>query len=104
MTLTYDIKTEMLNAARKYVPALLGMSVLLGLFSGAHSSLSEILAHVVPSLLIGVTMCAFGLFAFFIGLWTTNQTQNQMYGWLSGLALGLAGIALMFWFYANPTN
>ena len=104
MTRTYDIKSEMLRAARKFVPVLLGMSVLLGLFNGAHSSLPEILSHVVPSLLIGVTMCALGLFAFFIGLWTSNQTQNQMYGWLSGLAFGLAGIAFMLWFYANPTN
>ncbi len=104
MTQTYDIKSEMLSAARRYVPAMLGMSVLLGLFNGSHTSFSETIAHIIPSVLIGLCMCAFGLFSFFIGLWTSNQTQNQMYGWLSGLAFGLAGIAFMLWFYANPTN
>ena len=104
MTFAYDIKTEILKVSRTFVPAMLGMSILLGVFNAPKWSVADVTSKVMPSFLMGALMCALGLIAYFIGLWTTNQSQNQIFGWLAGLGSGLVGIAFMLWFFANPTN
>ncbi len=99
-----NIKSEMLRNARMAVPPVLGMSVVLGLFNAQQWTLSEIYPKVALSLGMAVMGCIFGLFALFVGLKTTNQMQSVMAGWLAGLMIGVAGIAFMLWYFANPAN
>lgn len=104
MAAPFDLKTEFIRNARNVVPAVLGMSVVLGLFNAQEWTLAGILPKIALSFGMGVMGCAFGLFALFIGLLTTSKTESQIYGWLAGLAIGFAGIAYMLWHFQTPAN
>ncbi|MGL4488691.1 MAG: hypothetical protein ACRCU5_04520 [Rhizobiaceae bacterium] len=85
------VKDEMLRNSRMVVPPVLGV------FNAQVWTFSEISPKVALSFTMAVMGCLFGLI-------TTNQMQSVMAGWLAGLMIGLAGIAFMLWFYANPVN
>lgn len=104
MTAPLDIKTEFLRNARNVVPAVLGMSIVLGFFNAEEWTLAGILPKVGLSFGMGLMGCAFGLFALYIGLLTAVKSESQIYGWLAGLAIGFAGIAYMLWHFQTPVN
>jgi hypothetical protein len=99
-----NIKSEMMRNAKMAVPPVLGMSIILGLFNAEQWTFANIYPKVVLSFSMAVMGCALGLLALLIGLFVTNQMRSIMAGWLAGLVVGLAGIAFMLWFYANPVN
>ena len=99
-----SVKSEMLRNAKMVVPPMLVMSIVLGLFNAQQWTLSEIYPKVALSFGMAVMGCAFGLFALFVGLKTTNQIQSVLAGWLAGLGIGLAAIAYMLWYFATPVN
>lgn len=104
MTAPFNLRTEFLRNARNVVPPVLGMSVVLGLFNATEWTIAGVLPKVGLSFGMGLMGCAFGLFALYIGLFTTIRTENQLYGWLAGLVIGFAGIAFMLWYFATPSN
>jgi hypothetical protein len=104
MNPAFNLRAEFLRHAKNVVPPVLGMSVVLGIFNAETWTLAGILPKVQTSLGMGLIGCALGLFALFIGLWTTLAKQDVMYGWLAGLMTGFAGIAFMLWFYSTPVT
>jgi hypothetical protein len=97
-----NIKSEFFKQLRTVVPAVLGMSVVLGIFNAPEWTFAVIWPKVVASLSMALLGCLFGLAALLIGLFITNARQSVMAGWFAGLMIGFAGIAFMLWFYAQP--
>jgi len=99
-----DIRGEMLKALRLPVPAILGVSALLGLFNAPEWTAAEVLPRITATVAMGALMCLFGLVALFIGLKVADLRGDLVQGWLAGLVVGFAGIAFMLWYYAVPAN
>jgi hypothetical protein len=104
MPLSTSVRSELLRQARNVVPPVLAMSVLLGLFNVSEWSIAGVLPKVGLSFVMGLMMCAFGLAGLYAGLSVTLRADSQIYGWLTGLVIGFAGIAFMLWYFAQPAN
>lgn len=104
MALNYDLKTEFFRYARTPVLAILGMSVVLGLFNAKSFAWADVAPKLAVSVTMAAIMCAFGLAGLFAGLKVALATQNQITGWLAGAAIGFAGIVFLLWFYAEPST
>ena len=104
MNPAFSIRAEMLGHAKRVIPPVLGMSVVLGLFNASEWSWAGIQPKIALSLGMALLGCALGLAALFVGLKTTLSMQSEMGGWLAGLGAGFAGIAFLLWFYATPAS
>ena len=104
MSETVNVKSEFMRHARTVVPAVLGMSVVLGFFNAPEWTFDAVLPKVVASVSMALLGCLFGLAALLVGLFVTNTRQSVISGWLAGLMIGFAGIAFMLWYYAQPVN
>lgn len=104
MQVPKSVSAEMLRHTRNVVPAVIGMSFILGLFNATEWTLDGILPKVTLSVGIGALGCVLGLAALFVGLQVAVLRQNVMHGWLAGLMAGFGGIAFMLWYFASPVN
>ena len=99
-----NIRAEFIRQLRTVVPAVLGMSVVLGLFNAPEWTFEAAWPKVIASVSMAVLGCLLGLAALLVGLVTTNARKSVIAGWSAGLIVGFAGIAFMLWYYAQPAN
>jgi hypothetical protein len=104
MQVPQSVGREFYRQARGVVPAVLFMSIVLGLFNASEWTLAAIWPKVALSFGIGLLGCVLGLIALWIGLQVAVWRQDLMQGWLAGLVAGFAGIAFMLWYFANPVS
>ena len=104
MTLAFNTRAEMLRYAKRVVPPVLGMSVVMGLFNASEWTWAGIQPKISLSLGMALLGCALGLAALFVGLKTTLSMQSEIGGWVAGLGAGFASIAFLLWFYATPAT
>ena len=76
MTLAFNTRAEMLRYAKRVVPPVLGMSVVMGLFNASEWTWAGIQPKISLSLGMALLGCALGLAALFVGLKTTLSMQS----------------------------